>query len=82
MSKTKAKGAGRRRKVALPCDRDGVPIHVGDLLMWDDGTTLKVATLTYYGPDYERMGAWTAEDEHEDFSDNLAGSVNVSARRW
>lgn len=67
-----------KRKVNLPVDRNGVPIDVDDVLMWDDGTVLKVATLTYYGKGWEKYGCWTAEDEDEEFSDNLSASVNLT----
>lgn len=68
----------QKRKVKLPTDRNGTPIDVDDVLMWDDGTTLKVATLTYYGSSFESIGCWTAEDEDEQFSDNLGASVNLT----
>lgn len=68
-----------KRKVKLPCDRTGAPIHIGDVLTWDGGERLQVATLTYYGDGYDKIGGcWTAEDETgEQFSDNLEGSLIV-----
>ncbi len=67
----------RKRKVQLPCDRTGEPIHVGDVLQWDDGTRLQVSTMTYYGEDCKSIGCWTAEDEQGEFTDNLDGSIIV-----
>ena len=69
--------AKRKRKVQLPCDRTGEPIHVGDVLQWDDGTRLQVSTMTYYGEDFKAIGCWTAEDEQGEFTDNLDGSIIV-----
>lgn len=80
MSKTehkRRKTAKPRRKVKLPVDRTGEPINVGDVIRWDNGQRIQVATLTYYGEDYERYGRWTAEDEDGEFSDNLGGSLIV-----
>lgn len=65
-------GKKRKSKVALPKDRTGEPIHVDDVLQWDDGTRMKVAMMTYYG-----NGWWTAEDDDGEFSDNLGASVIV-----
>lgn len=70
----------RKRKVAYPTDRDGTPINVGDWLMFDDGP-FHVATLTYYGEDLKAIGCWTAEDEDENFCDNLrAGRIIAGGR--
>lgn len=66
-----------KRKVKLPTDRTGEPIHVGDVLQWDDGTRMQVATLTYYGKELESIGSWTAEGECEEYSDNLGNSIIV-----
>ena len=66
-----------KRKVALPTDRDGTPINIGDWLMFDDGP-FHVDTLTYYGEGLESVirGCWTAENEDGDICDNLsAGKV-------
>ena len=30
-----------KRKVALPTDRTGTPIRIGDVLEWEDGTRLR-----------------------------------------
>ena len=67
MSKEKAK-----KKVKLPCDSTGEPIHVNDVLGWGDGTRMKVAALNYYG-----KGLWNAEGEDGDFSDNLEAATIV-----
>ena len=68
----------RKAKIKLPTDRHGTPIHIGDVLMWDDGTTIRVETLTYYGDEFDALGfRWTANEEgtsDEDSSDNLEGS--------
>jgi len=72
----------QKRKVKLPTDRNGTPIDVDDVLMWDDGTTLKVAVLNYYGSSFESIGCWTAEDEDEEFSDNLGASINLTKTVW
>lgn len=61
-----------KRKVALPTDRTGTPIRIGDVLEWEDGTRLRVDILNWYGGDF-----WTAEDEAGEFSDNLGASVVV-----
>lgn len=64
-----------KRKMKLPCDRTGMPIHIGDVLEWEDGTRLRVAVLNWYGGDF-----WTAEDDNGEFSDNLGASVVVWRR--
>ena len=67
----------RKRKVTLPIDRDGTPIHIGDWLMFSDGP-FHVETLTYYGKGLDPAigGCWTAENENGDICDNLsAGKV-------
>lgn len=61
-----------KRKVALPTDRTGTPIRIGDVLEWEDGTRLRADILNWYGGDF-----WTAEDEAGEFSDNLGASVVV-----
>lgn len=67
------------KKVKLPVDRNGHPVNVDDVLMWDDGTVMKVATLTYYGKGFDAIGSWTAEDENgEGFTDNIKGAVNLT----
>lgn len=66
-----------KRKVKLPCDRTGAPIHIGDVLQWDGGQRMRVATLTYYGEDFKSVGCWTAEDEDGEFSDNIEMSLIV-----
>ena len=69
----------RKRKVPLPTDRDGTPIHIGDWLMFSDGP-FHVETLTYYGKGVENaVGCgWTAEDENEVFCDNLSAGKVIS----
>ena len=66
-----------KRKVRMPCDRSGAPINVGDVIQWDDGSRMKVDTLTYYGEDLKNLGCWTAEDEDGEFSDNLEASLII-----
>ena len=69
----------RKRKVTLPTDRDGTPIHIGDWLMFSDGP-FHVETLTYYGSEIESAinGCWTAENEDEVFCDNLSAGKVIS----
>ena len=67
----------RKRKVQLPCDMTGEPIHIGDVLQWDDGTRLQVSTMTYYGEDFKSIGCWTIEDDQGEFSDNIGVSIIV-----
>lgn len=65
-----------RGKIALPTDRDGVPIDVGDVIAWDDedGTVCKVETLTYLGDEFaDTIGAWVVNIE-TDYYDNPQGS--------
>lgn len=80
MTKTrKPKPKGRRRKVALPTDRNGAPIHVDDVLWWDDGTMLVVAMMTWYGDDLTGVGCWTVKDEDGGYADNLARALDLTA---
>ena len=65
----------KKRKVKLPTDRTGMPIHIDDVLEWEDGTRLRVDILNWYGG-----GFWTAEDDNGEFSDNLGASVVVWRR--
>ena len=74
-----SKGDKRKGKVRLPRDREGRPIRIDDVLMWGDGTTLKVTTMTYYGDGYEHIGCWDATGTDEDYSDNLEASLNLTA---
>lgn len=64
----------RARKIALPLDRCGTPIHVGDWIWFEEGDEMvHVTSLTYEGDD-----RWYAGDEHEECaSDNLSGGVVV-----
>lgn len=70
--KKRRKRPAFKRKVKLPCDRTGMPVHIGDLLQWDDGTRMQVGSLTYYGGD-----GWTAEDDGGDFTDNIGAAIVV-----
>lgn len=69
----------RKKRVRLPRDRNGTPINIGDWLMFSDGP-FHVCTMTYYGEDLETIGAWTAEDEHGGFCDNLKAGVILTYR--
>jgi len=61
------------KKVKLPCDRTGEPIHIGDVLQFEDGTRFQVAWLTWFGGN-----CWMAEDEDgAEGSDNLGASLIV-----
>ena len=66
-----------KRKIALPTDRHGTPIHVGDWLWFEDGGEMvHVESLTYDGYD------WFAGDENDDcVSDNLGAGIVIGARR-
>lgn len=67
-----------KRKIKLPTDRNGIPINVDDVLMWDDGFG-KVCSLGYYG-EVEGEHLWVAMDENGDeLSDNLGAAINVKA---
>lgn len=61
--------------IALPTDRNGMPIHIGDVLMWDGGDTIRVESLTYYGDEFESLGfRWVANEDavnDKERSDNL-----------
>lgn len=51
--------------VELPVDADGVPIHVGDVMEWPDGSTFDVVgisanTLFYVEHDFDDSAQWTA----------------------
>lgn len=53
------------RWVELPADADGVPIHVGDVMEWPDGSTFDVVgisanTLFYVEHDFDDSAQWTA----------------------
>ena len=53
------------RWVELPVDADGVPIHVGDVMEWPDGSTFDVVgisanTLFYVEHDFDDSAQWTA----------------------
>lgn len=73
MSKKRRKDPRRRRKVALPTDSTGKPIHLGDLLEWPTGERLLVETLSYVG---EGSITWLAEEPGGD-SDNLGASTII-----
>ena len=63
----------RMKKVKLPTDRTGRPIHVGDIIEWEDGARLKVDVLEWYGGNH-----WNGFDcSMEDFSDNLEAGIVV-----
>ena len=69
----------RKRKVKLPCDRNGTPINVGDWLMFDDGP-FHVDTLLWcgYGLDLVTTDGWVAVDEDGRESDNLGAGVIIT----
>lgn len=57
--------AMRSEWVKLPVDADGVPIHVGDVMEWPDGSTFDVVgisanTLFYVEHDFDDSAQWTA----------------------
>ena len=69
----------RKAKVKLPTDRNGEPIHIGDVLVWDYGDFIKVESLTYYGDEFDALGfRWVANIESDDkYADNLSGGEIV-----
>lgn len=72
MSKKKKKHNKRKKKVSLPRDRDGVPINIGDWLMFDEGP-IHIISLTLYDD-----GEWIGGNEEDDYaSDNLKGGKVV-----
>lgn len=76
----------RKKKIALPKDRNGVPINIGDWVMFSDGP-FHVDLLIYYGPGFDVVttNGWTARDEDEEESDNLkAGEVVTlkGGKKW
>lgn len=70
-------GKKTKRKIKLPIDKTGEPIHIDDVLRWADGTRMKVDMLTYYGELRNGEYCWTAESEDGDFTDNLGASTIV-----
>lgn len=65
--------------VELPVDRNKNVIEPKDTLAWDDGSTIKVAAMTFYGLDFESIGCWdVAGEDEDDYADNLAWSLNVT----
>ena len=79
MGKRKKKSIkSRKRKIALPVDHYGNPVHVGDMLYFKaDDVFIKVRSLTYYGDDVPGF-AWVANENEDDMSDLIDGSVNVT----
>jgi len=68
----------RKAKIKLPTDRHGTPIHIGDVMLFDGGETIKVESLTYFDNWFDSLGyCWVAnDDDSEKYSDNLgAGEI-------
>lgn len=65
----------KNRKVRLPVDENGDPIDVGYVLMWGDGTIMKVDHMVWYGDWHNpAISNWTIHGEHDDeYSDNPEG---------
>lgn len=64
------------KKVALPRDRHGMPIDVGDIITWDDGTVVKVDTLTYLGEEFaDTIGSWIINIETDGYDNPQGGEV-------
>ena len=77
MSKKKKK---LKRKILLPTDRNGVPINVGDMVAWEDGTVMKVEIMHFLGEDCV-VGDWHIEGrDDDDYSDNPGGGVVIFKR--
>ena len=71
--KKKKKHDKRKKKISLPRDRKGIPINLGDWVMFDEGP-IHVISLTVY-----EDGGWSAGNEEDDYaSDNLSGGEVVS----
>lgn len=71
-------GKKRKAKIKLPTDRHGTPIHIGDVMLFDGGETVKIESLAYFGNEFDVLGfRWIANDDDEDnYSDNLsAGEI-------
>jgi len=81
MGKSKKKSRvikSRKRKIDLPVDRYGNPVHIGDTLYFEaDDVFIKVESLTYYGDHYIPSLAWVANENEDEMTDNIDGSVNV-----
>lgn len=74
MSKKKNKRK-RQKKIALPTDRNGTPINIGDWVMFDE-RPVHVMSLTIYSD-----GGWSIGDEENDYAaDNLGGGVVLGMR--
>ncbi len=72
----------KKKKIALPTDREGTPISVGDVVMWMDGTVFRVEVLEYYGPQKEGIG-WVLcgkMDGKETFSVNPSAGLVLDKR--
>ena len=80
MGKRKKKSIkSRKRKVALPVDRYGNTVYVGDTLYFkNDDKFIRVASLTYYGDDVPNFPDWVANENDDEMTDNIGGSVNVT----
>lgn len=70
----------------LPEDADGVPIHVGDLLEWSDGTTFEVLgigenTLYYYDDGADTL-EWTSIDCKHHHTTTVEDVLAEFAERW
>lgn len=66
-----------KTKVKLPTDRTGRPIHVDDVLEWEDGTRLHVCVLEWYGDGFWCATDCDTNDYTNDYSDNLGASIVV-----
>lgn len=63
----------RRGKVKLPLDRSGIPIRVGDWLLFEDGA-VHVETLTWMG---DELGWYAGDGKEECAADNLSAGIVV-----
>lgn len=63
----------RKRKVKLPCDANGDPIHVGDWLIFSDGP-FYVDALCWMGDEC----GWYATSDTGGEADNLGGGTIIS----
>ena len=52
--------------IPVPVDADGIPIHIGDVMEWSDGTTFEVIGIgdgtLYYFDDKTKRVEWTSTE--------------------
>lgn len=73
--------------VKLPTDADGVPIHVGDVMEWPDGSTFDVVgisanTLFYVEHDFDDSAQWTAAHDKRHHQPDSWESIITDALKF